>query len=84
MLLAPGQAAISIRVHEICLAALLFLGLMASSANEILVSGGRPRSVLIIDQSTSFRPWPTAIVARNAIGLRGQSRTAHRNLCGAS
>ena len=66
-----GQAAISIRVHEICLAALLFLGLMASSASaDSRVEPVAPRSVLILDQSTSFRPWPTAIIAgmRSVLG----------------
>ena len=65
------QTAITIRVREVCLVALLFLGLMASSANaDSRVEQAVPRSVLILDQSTSFRPWPTAIIAgmRSVIG----------------
>src|SRR5215470_5354076 len=67
-----SQAAISIRVREVCLAALLFLGLMASSADaDSRAEPVAPRSVLILDQSTSFRPWPTAIIAgmRSALGV---------------
>jgi signal transduction histidine kinase len=61
-----GQAVLFIRVHDLCcyFVAVFILGLMASSANaDSRVEQVAPRSVLILDQSTSFRPWPTAIIA---------------------
>ena len=62
-----GQAAIFFRVRNVsfCLAAWWFIfGVMAFSANaDSRVDQVAPRSVLILDQSTSFRPWPTAIIA---------------------
>ena len=61
-----GQAAVFVRVRDVCscLAAWLVFGLIASSANaDSRVEQITPRSVLVLDQSTSFRPWPTAIIA---------------------
>ena len=53
-----------VRVRDIVLAAGLIIGLIASAANaDISVNQVAPRSVLIFDQSTSFRAWPAAIVA---------------------
>ena len=65
---ASGSAntAIFIRVRDICfcLAAWLIFGLWAPAANaDSRVEQVAPRTVLVLDQSTSFRPWPTAIIA---------------------
>jgi signal transduction histidine kinase len=60
------QAAFLIRVRDVCscLAAVLILVLAVSSANaDSRVEQTAARSVLILDQSTSFRPWPTTIIA---------------------
>jgi signal transduction histidine kinase len=62
--LGSGKAAVSIRVRDICLAAAIIFGLMGTSVNAD--SRGEqvpPRSVLILDQSTSLRPWATGIIA---------------------
>jgi signal transduction histidine kinase len=62
--LGSGSAAVFVRIRDICLAAGLIFGLMASSVNaDSRVEQVTPRSVLILDQTTSFRPWPTAIIA---------------------
>jgi signal transduction histidine kinase len=79
--LGSGQAAIFIRVREVCfcLAVWLIFGLAASSANaDSRVEPVPPRSVLILDQSTSFRPWPTAIIAgmRSVFGVNPGSPMA--------
>src|SRR5262245_32622732 len=59
-----GKAAILIRDIFSCLAAGLIFVLVASSANaDSRVGPIATRSVLVLDQSTSFRPWPTAIIA---------------------
>jgi hypothetical protein len=61
-----GQAPIFFRVRDVCLclAAWLIFGMMLSSANaDSRVEQIAPHSVLVLDQSTSFRPWPTAIIA---------------------
>ena len=48
----------------LCLAAGLVFVLVASSANaDSRVERIATRSVLVLDQSTSFRPWPSAIIA---------------------
>jgi signal transduction histidine kinase len=47
-------------IRNICLAAGLIPQLIASPA---LAKAPLPRSVLILDQQTSFRPWPTAVIA---------------------
>jgi signal transduction histidine kinase len=61
-----GKAAILVRVRDACsrLAAGLIFVLVVSSANaDSHPEQVATRSVLILDQSTSFRPWPTAIIA---------------------
>jgi len=59
-----GKAAILIRYVCSCLAAGLIFTLAMPSANaDSRVEQIAPRSVLVLDQSTSFRPWPTAIIA---------------------
>ena len=53
-----------IRNVYLCLAAGLVFVLVASSANaDSRVERIATRSVLVLDQSTSFRPWPSAIIA---------------------
>src|SRR5262249_4920798 len=62
--LGSGKAAASIRVRDICLAAAIIFCLMAPSANaDPRAEQVPPRSVLILDQSTSLRPWPAGIIA---------------------
>jgi len=59
-----NKAAILIRNVYLCLAAGLVFVLVASSANaDSRVERIATRSVLVLDQSTSFRPWPSAIIA---------------------
>jgi len=59
-----NKAAILIRNVCLCLAAGLVFVLVASSANaDSRVERIATRSVLVLDQSTSFRPWPSAIIA---------------------
>lgn len=59
-----GSAAALVLVRGICLAAGIIFGLMPSSANaDSRVEQIPPRSVLILDQTTSLRPWPTGIIA---------------------
>jgi hypothetical protein len=70
---APGSGRAAVFVRDVCscLAAWLVFGLIASSANaDSRVEQITPRSVLVLDQSTSFRPWPTAIIA----GMRSAFR----------
>jgi signal transduction histidine kinase len=58
-----AAAPLFVRVCDIVLAAGLISSLIASAANaDISVNQVAPRSVLILDQSTSFRAWPAAIV----------------------
>jgi signal transduction histidine kinase len=73
------------RVRDLCLAAVIILGTMTSSANadfSVLqgtpVVQGRPHSLLILDQSTSFRIWPSAIIAgiRSELGGNPDAPTA--------
>ena len=52
-----------IDIRGICSAATMILCLLASPACSTAQAGERlPRSVLILDQSTSLRPWPSAII----------------------
>ena len=77
--LGSGNVAILIRVRNVCLAAWLIFASMASAANaDPRVEQVAPRSVLILDQSASFRPWPTAIIAgmRAALGSNPRSPVA--------
>jgi signal transduction histidine kinase len=77
--LGSGSAAVLACVRDICFVAGIIFGLMASSANaDSRAEQVAPRSVLILDQSTSFRPWPTAIIAgmRAALGSNPQSPIA--------
>jgi signal transduction histidine kinase len=64
-------AAVLLCVRATCLAAGTIVGLMMSAANaDITVDPIAARSVLILDQTASFRPWPTAIIAgmRSVLG----------------
>src|SRR5215467_15541830 len=62
MLLLTGTAARTC-MRGICSAAVLIFCLVASPASPTaLASDLLPRSVLILDQSTSLRPWPSAII----------------------
>jgi hypothetical protein len=58
------------------LVAAIILGSMTTSAKaDISVVQGTPRSLLILDQSTSFRPWPSAIIAGMRSELIGNLET---------
>src|SRR5215470_440357 len=51
-------------IRGICSAAVIVFCLLApTTCATALASERLPRSVLILDQSTSFRPWPSAIIA---------------------
>lgn len=64
-----GNAASLMRVRDLCLAAAIILGSTTSLASpDLSVVQGTPRSLLILDQSSSFRQWPSAIIA----GLRSE------------
>src|SRR5215470_15637139 len=64
-----GNAASQMRVRDLCLAAAIILGATTSLASpEASAVQGTPRSLLILDQSTSFRLWPSAIIA----GMRSE------------
>jgi signal transduction histidine kinase len=73
------------RVRQLYVAAALILGSMTSSANAdtSVVQGApvvqsRPHSLLVLDQSASFRIWPSAIIAgmRSELGGNAESPTA--------
>jgi signal transduction histidine kinase len=62
--LGSGRAAVLVRDVCSCLAACFIFALIVSSTKaDPRVEQMAPRSVLVLDQSTSFRPWPTAIIA---------------------
>jgi signal transduction histidine kinase len=70
-----GNVALLMHFRDLCLAAAIILGSMTSFANADIsvlqgtpVVQGRPHSLLILDQSTSFRTWPNAIIA----GIRSE------------
>ena len=70
--LRSGKTGVAIRVRDICLAAAIIFGLMAPPANaDSRAEQVPPRSVLILDQSTSIRPWPTGIIAGMRSVLHG-------------
>jgi signal transduction histidine kinase len=67
-----------VRLRNLCLAAAIMLGSMTTSANADNSVKSRPHSLLILDQSTSFRTWPTAIIAgmRSELGGNPESPPA--------